>query len=56
MESSVVERVNEAFLAALEEQGQVDLAEALRPLLESGSLPRAAQIVDLIIRLSEAQT
>jgi hypothetical protein len=55
MESSVVDRVYDAFLAALEEQGEVDLAECLRPLLEGEAVPRPAEIADLIARLSEAR-
>jgi hypothetical protein len=54
MESSIVEHVHDAFLASLEEQGEVDLAEALRPLLEGGSLPRPAELADLIARLAGA--
>jgi hypothetical protein len=53
MESSVVERVHEAFLAELEEQGEIDLAETLRPLLELSALPPAAELAGLIARLSE---
>ena len=55
VESSVVSRVYDTFLAALEEEGQVDLAEALRPYLERHAMPRSAEIADLIVALSAVQ-
>ena len=56
VESSVVSRVYDTFLAALEEEGQVDLAEALRPYLERHAMPRSAEIADLIVALSAVQS
>jgi hypothetical protein len=55
MDSSVVDRVHEAFLAELEEQGEVDLAESLRPLLEMQALPPASELAGLIVQISEAR-
>lgn len=54
-ESSVVDRVYDAFLAALEEQGEIDLAEGLRPILEGETIARSAVVTDLILRLCRAR-
>ena len=53
---SVVDRVYDAFLASLEEQGEVDLAETLRPLIEGAGPVRPAEIAELIARLSESRS
>jgi hypothetical protein len=51
----VVDRVYDAFLAALEEQGEIDLAEGLRPILEGETIARSAVVTDLILRLCRAR-